>query len=204
MRCFLVTFVLLTACASTTPSLTTAPPFDKTAFLAPEGQAAVVFIQNDKQDRKAVFTVFESDMRCVAKLRGREVQVLPVEPAPYIFYILGYDNTRRIEIYPEAGRTYFVRLHSVQKAVVAAIEITLVRRATQAHRQVRSWLEGARVSNAKDNAECYGMPLDERKNRTQRRLNEANGDWKNADDVTRDRYMLIESDGLTQADIELF
>ena len=204
MRGTLVISTLLVACASTPPSLSTAPPFDKSAFVAPEGQALVVFIQNEKLDRKMVFTVFGSDKRCVAEVGGREAQVLPVDPGPYIFYVLGYNNTRRIELYPEAGRTYFVRLHTVQKPMGAAPEVTLVRRATQTHRHVRYWLEGAMVRHSKDNTECYGMPLDERKNRTQGRLNEANGDWKNADDVTRDRYMLIEKDGLTAADIDLF
>lgn len=203
MRCFLMSSILLAGCA-TTPSLTTAPPFDKSAFVAPEGQAAVVFIQNEKLDRKMFFTIFESDARCVAEVGGREAQILPVEPGPYIFYVLAYNKTRRIELYPEADRTYFVRLYTVQKAVGAAPEVTLVRRATETHRHVRSWLEGAIVTHSKDNADCYGMPLDENRNRTQRRLNEANGDWKNADDIMRDRYMLIEGDGLTAADIELF
>ena len=34
-----------------------------------------------------------------------------------------------------------------------------------------------------DNTKCYGMPLNERTNRTQRRLNEANGNWKSGEDV---------------------
>lgn len=178
--------------------------FDKSVLVAPENGAMVAFIQNDKVDRKMVFTVFESDRRCVAEVGGRQVEVLPLDPEPLIFYVTGYNNTRRIEIYPEAGRTYFVRLHTVQKSMGAAPEVTLVRRATEAHMQLRFWLEGAFVTHALKDEQCYGRPLKERNNRTQRRLNEANAEWKNADDAYRDRYTLIERDGLTAEDIELF
>ena len=181
-----------------------ASAYDKSELIAPEGKALVVFIQNQKVDRKMVFTVFESDKRCVAEVGGREAQLLPVEPAPLIFYVLGYGNTKRVEIYPEAGRTYFVRLHTVDKPMGQAPEVTLVRRATEEHRLLKFRLEGAFVTRSIGGDKCYGRPLDERENRTQRRLNEANGDWKSGGDGYRDRYMLIEKDGLTAQDIALF
>ncbi len=177
---------------------------DKTSFIAPEKMAMVVFIQNEKVDRKMVFTVFESDGRCVAEVGGRQAEVLPVQPEPLILYVTGYNNTNRIEIYPEAGRTYFVRLHTVQKPMGLAPEVTLVRRASEGHMRLRYWLDGAFVTRAQDDGECYGRPLKERKNRTWRRLNEANAEWKNGDDAYRDRYTLTEGDGLTLDDIELF
>lgn len=177
---------------------------DSSSFIAPDGKAAVVFIQNQKTDRKMLFTVFEANKRCVAEVGGRQAQVLVLDPEPLIFYIIGYNNTRRIEIYPEAGRTYFVRLYTVAKPLGPAPEVTLVRRASEEHMRLRFWLDGAFITHAKRNDECYGRPLKERKNRTQRRLNEANAEWKNGDDAYRDRYTLIEGDGLTAADIELF
>lgn len=170
-------------------------------FLAPEGQALVVFIQNQRVDRKMTFTVFGPDKRCVAEVGGREAQVLPTPPGPYLFYVLGYGSTYRIELYMEAGRTYFVRLHTEDKAFGQAPQVTLVRRASESHRLLRYWLDGATVTSTLDNDRCYGRPLKERANRTQRRLNDANAGWKQADDVTRDKYMLIERDGLTPSDI---
>jgi hypothetical protein len=177
---------------------------DKASFVAPENKALVVFIQNEKVDRKMVFTVFGSDRRCVAEVGGRQAEVLPVEPEPLILYVTGYNSTRRVEIYPEAGRTYFVRLYTVQKAMGAVPEVTLVRRGSEDHMQLRFWLDGAFVTRALEDPECYGRPLKERKNRTTRRLNDANADWKNGDDAYRDRHMLIEGDGLTADDVELF
>jgi hypothetical protein len=170
-------------------------------FVAPEGQALVVFIQNQRVDRKMTFTVFGADKRCVAEVGGREAQVLPTPPGPYLFYVLGYGTTYRIELYMEAGRTYFVRLHTVDRPVGRAPAITLVRRASESHKLLRHWLDGASVTRTLDNEGCYGRPLKERANRTQRRLNEANAGWKEADEVTRDKYMLIERDGLTASDI---
>lgn len=181
-----------------------ASAYDKFEFVAPPKKALVVFIQNQKVDRKMVFTVFESDKRCVAEVGGREAQLLPVDPVPHIFYAVGYNNTRRIEIFPEVGRTYFVRLHTVDKAMGPSPEVTLVRRGTEQHRLLKFWLDGALVTHSIGADTCYGKPLKERKNRTQRRLNEGNADWKNGDDADRDRYMLIEQDGLTAEDIALF
>jgi hypothetical protein len=181
-----------------------AAAYDKSEFVAPMGKALVVFVQNKKVDRKMEFTVFDSDKRCVAEVGGREAQVLPVEPAPLLFYVLGYSKTRRIEIFPEVGRTYFVRLHTIDKAMGPAPEVTLVRRGTESHNLLRFWLDGAFVTHSIGEGKCYGKPLQERKGRTQRRLNEGNADWKNGDDAYRDNYTLIERDGLTAEDIALF
>lgn len=170
-------------------------------FLAPKDQAVVVFVQNQRVDRKMTFTVFGADKRCVAEVGGREAQVLPTPPGPYLFYVLGYGTTYRIELYMEAGRTYFVRLHTEDRPVGQAPQVTLVRRASESHRLLRFWLEGANVTSTLDNESCYGRPLQERANRTQRRLNDANAGWKQADDVMRDKYMLIERDGLTPSDL---
>jgi hypothetical protein len=178
--------------------------YDATEFVAPPGKAVVVFVQNQKVDRGMTFTVFESDKRCVAEVGGREAQVLPLEPEPLIFYVLGYNKTRRIEIFPQAGRTYFVRLHTVDKPMGPAPEVTLVRRASEEHKLLKFWLDGAIITHSIGDDRCYGKPMNERKNRTQRRLNEGNADWKNGDDVYRDKYMLIEKDGLTAQDIALF
>lgn len=197
--------LLVTACSQTSLSgagnVTVYQPED---LYAPDDKARIVFIQNNKEDRKMVFTVFESDRRCVAIVGGREAQVLDLFPGPYIFYITGYEQTRRIEIYPEAGRTYFVRLYSVKKAVGSAAEVTPVRRATEEHRLLRFHLDGASLTQATDNKDCYALPLNEPARRTNRRLNEANAQWKNGDDLYRYTYTLIESDGLTHKDLSHF
>jgi hypothetical protein len=193
--------ILLVALAAfAVPSATSA--YDKSAFVAPQGQAMVVFIQNQRVDRKMTFTVFGSDKRCIAEVGGREAQILPTAAGPYVLYVLAYNQTRRIELYMQAGRTYFVRLHTVERPMGSRPEVTLVRRASEQHKLLKHSLEGALLTRTKDNTKCYGMPLKERSNRTQRRLNEANGDWKNADDVIRDEYRLIERDGLTADDID--
>jgi hypothetical protein len=196
---------LVAACSTATLSGTGATTVYKPEqLMAPDDKARIVFLQNRREDRGMVFTVFESDRRCVAIVGGREAQVLDVFPGPYIFFISAYEQNRRIEIYPEAGRTYFVRLHSVERSVGAAAEITVVRRASEEHRLLRYNLEGAILTYATDNEECYALPLAERERRTNRRLNDANAEWNNGDDVYRYRYTLIERDGLTHEDISLF
>lgn len=203
MRQALPISISLALIASATDS-ETARAYDEEAFVAKQGKALVVFIQNEKIDRKMVFTVFGSEKRCIAEVGGREAQVLPLEPGAYIFYVLGYHRTRRIELYTAAGRTYFVRLHTVERPMGQVPEVTLVRRASEEHMALKFHLDDAFVTHALGDDKCYGKPLDERKNRTQRRLNEANADWKNGDDAYRDNYTLIERDGLTRADLELF
>lgn len=198
---FLFSALFLSYALATTPVPVRA--YDKSAFIAPDGQAMVVFIQNQKVDREMSFSVFSSDKRCIAEVGGREAQVLPIAPEPFVFYATGYNKTRRIEIYPEAGRTYFVRLHTVDKPMGPSPEVTLVRRASEEHRLLRFWLDDAFVTHTVGDDKCYGKPLKQRKNRTQRRLNEGNADWKAGDEAYRDKYKLIERDGLTAEDIKL-
>ena len=178
-----------------------ASAYESSSFVAPEGKAMIVFIQNRRADRKMKFTVFGTDRRCVAEVGGREAQILPTPPGPYILYIVGYESTTRVELYIEAGRTYFVRLFTQDRSVASAPQVALVRRTTDEHRQLKYHLDGANVTSALQNTECYGMPLEERSNRTQRRINAANAGWKAANDVTRDQFTLIERDGLTPEDI---
>ncbi len=195
--------IALISAASVAPAAP-AGAYDRVDFLAPEGKARIVFIQNQKVDRKMSFTVFESDKRCVAEVGGKEAQILDVFPGPYIFYVVAYNDARRIELYPMAGRTYFVRLHTIDKPMGAVPEATLVRRESEEHKRLKFYLEGAVVTKARDNNKCYAKPLRERENRTNRYLNEANAEWKNGDDFYRDKYTLIERDGLTSDDISLF
>ena len=178
-----------------------AAAYESSSFVAPEGKAMIVFVQNRRADQKMRFTVFGADKRCVAEVGGREAQILPTPPGPYIFYIVGYESTTRVELYIEAGRTYFVRLFTQDRSVGSAPQVALVRRASDEHRRLKYHLDGANVTHALENKDCYGMPLNERSNRTQRRINSANAGWKAADDITRDRYTLIERDGLTPEDI---
>lgn len=199
---FLSSTLVVLFVATADPGLAAA--YDKFELVAPPKKALVVFVQNQKVDRKMVFTVFESDKRCVAEVGGREAQLLPIDPVPHIFYVTGYNNTRRIEIFPEAGRTYFVRLHTVDRPMGPSPEITLVRRATESHKLLKFWLDGSHITRSIGDDRCYGKPLNERANRTQRRLNEGNADWKQGGDAYRDKYMLIEKDGLTVEDISLF
>ena len=60
--------------------------------------------------------------------------------------------------------------------------------------------EGAFVTRASDDT-CRGKPLKERQNRTQRRINEANADWKNGDELYRFKYKLLREDGLTAEEV---
>ena len=178
-----------------------AAAYESSSFIPPEGKAMIVFVQNRRADRKMKFTVFGTDKRCVAEVGGREAQILPTPPGPYILYTVGYESTIRIELYIEAGRTYFVRLFTHDRSVGSAPQVALVRRASDEHRRLKYHLDGAVVTNALENTDCYGMPLSERSNRKQRRINSANAGWKAADDITRDQYTLIERDGLTPEDI---
>lgn len=200
-----VSVLLVAGCTQTTLSgAGNTTVYKREDLVAPEDKARIVFIQNQKGDRRMVFTVFESDRRCVAVVGGREAQVLDVFPGPYIFYITGFEQTRRVELYPEAGRTYFIRLHSAKRPFGSVAAVTPVRRASEEHRLLRFHLEGANLTRATDNGECYALPLNEREGRTNRRLNEANAEWQNADDAYRAGYTLIEADGLTPKDINLF
>jgi hypothetical protein len=168
-------------------------------FVAPEGLAVIVFIQNLREDRAMKFTVFDLNKQCIAEVGGRQAEVVPIKPGKHTLYITGY-KTHRVEASLAAGRTYFVRLYTVEKIATRASAVTLVQRGSDAYKQFGTWLEGARVVHMSDDP-CSGKPLKERTNRTQKRIDEANADWKEADDAQRADRMLIQLDGLTRTDL---
>ena len=139
----------------------------KAAFVAPEGEAFVVFIQNTRSDRSMHFIVFDPDKKCVAEVRGREAEIVPMKPGKHTLYVAAYNN-HRIDVDLVAGRTYFIRLHSVEKFATRVSHVTPVQRGTDSYKQLRTWLQGATPVHA-DEDPCQGKPLKERANRTQRR-----------------------------------
>jgi hypothetical protein len=171
----------------------------KSPFLAPEGEALVVFIQNLHEDRATSFIVFDANKQCVAEVRGREAEVIPMKPGKHTLYVAAYNN-HRIDIDLVAGRTYFIRLFSIEKVMTRVSEVTPVQRGTTSYKLLKSWLEGARVVHGSDDP-CRGKPLKERTKRTQKRLNEANADWKNGDQLYRYEYTLLKEDGLTAEEL---
>lgn len=177
-----------------------AAAYDKSELVAPEGEALVVFIHNEHDDRALTFVVFDPSKQCVAEVEGRSAEVIPMKPGVYMFYVTGSD-TRRIELDLEAGRTYFIQLHSVERFATRVLKVTPVLRGTDSYRQLKMWLEGARVSHARDDR-CRGKPLKERAKRTQHRMNEANADWKAGDDAYRGRHIMLKEDGLTANEID--
>lgn len=171
----------------------------KSPFLAPEDGALVVFIQNLPDDRAISYVVFDPDKKCVAEVGGRTAEVIPMKPGSYTFYVSAY-HTRRIELRLAAGRTYFIRLSSVEKFATRIADVTLVQRGTDSYKLVKTWLKGATVVHGSDDR-SRGKPLQERTNRTQRRINEANADWKNGDELFRFKYKLLEEDGFTAKEV---
>ena len=176
-----------------------AAAYDKSAFVAPAEEALVVFIQNLREDRTMSYVIFDPDRQCVAEVGGRQALVVPMKPGQYMFYVAGY-NVHRIELDLEAGRTYFVRFYSVEKVTTRVSNVTLVQRGDQSYKQLKSWLEGATVNHARDDR-CRGKPLQERPKRTQKRINEANANWKNGDELYRFKYKLLKEDGLTPEEV---
>jgi len=171
----------------------------KSAFVAPEEGALVVFIQNAPDDRAMNYIVFDADKQCVAEVGGREAEVIPMNPGRHTLYVAAYNN-HRIDLDLVAGRTYFIRLFSIEKFATRVSEVTPVQRGTDSYKLVKTWLKGATVIHASDDP-CRGKPLKERANRTQRRLNEANADWKNGDELYRFKYKLLREDGLTAEEV---
>jgi hypothetical protein len=178
-----------------------AAPYDRADFVPPEGQALIVFIQNLKPDEKMTFTVFDPDKVCVAEVGGREIDIVPTKPGGYTYYVTGFNKTRRIDIDLEAGRTYFIRLFTNERPMTRVPDVELVRRASDSYLQLKFWMENAFVTHAKDDT-CRGKPLKERANRTQKRINEANADWKSGDDAHRAHYTLHRRDGLIEKDLD--
>lgn len=176
-------------------------PYEKADFVAPKDQAVVVFIQNLKPDEKMTFTVFDPDKICVAEVAGRELDIVPTKPGAYTYYVTGFNKTSRIDVDLEAGRTYFIRLFTRERPMTRVPDVELVRRATDSYMQLKFWMEDAFVTHAADDA-CRGKPLKERANRTQKRINEANADWKGGDDAYRARHTLDRRDGLVEKDLE--
>ena len=192
-----VMLISLLVTASVVPRLTAAD--NRLEFVAPEELAVVVFIQNVYEDRAMNFTVFDLNKQCIAEVGGRQAEVVPIKPGKHTLYITGY-KTHRVEASLAAGRTYFVRLYTVDKTATRASAVTLVQRGSDAYKQFGTWLEGARVAHVSDDP-CSGKPLKERTNRTQRRIDQANADWKEADDAQRADRMLIQLDGLTRTEL---
>lgn len=169
-------------------------------FIAPEDLAVIVFVQNLREDRGMDFTVFDLNKRCIAEVGGRQAEVVPVKPGKHTLYITGY-KTHRVDASLAAGRTYFVRVYTVDKISTRASAVTLVQRDSDAYKELGTWLNGARVTHVSDDS-CSGEPLKERTNRTQRRIDQANADWKEGDDAQRADRMLIQLDGLTRSELK--
>jgi hypothetical protein len=187
--------LVLVALASAGP----AAADNKSAFVAPKDGALIVFIHNLPEDRHTTYIVFDLNKQCIAEVRGRQAEVIPMTPGSHTLYVYGYNN-HRIDLELVPGRTYFIRLFSIEKFATRVSEVTPVQRGTKSYKLVRTWLDGARVTSA-DGDPCRGKPLKERENRTQRRINEANADWKNGDDLFRFKHKLLKEDGLTPEEV---
>jgi hypothetical protein len=190
-----VLFALLLAAFEALWSPGAAAADEQAAFVAPAGEALVVFIQNDRDDRKMTFLVFDPSRECVASLGGRQAELVPMKPGKYTFYVSAY-NARRIEIDLETGRTYFIRVYSRDRFATRATEVTPARRGTDSYKEWRTWLAGAIVTHARDD-QCRGKPLEGRSKRIQKSIMEADVDWKDGDEAFRDKYTLRKDDGLT-------
>jgi len=75
--------------------------------------------------------------------------------------------------------------------------VTPVQRGTQSCKLVKTWLDGARVIEASQN-QCHGKAL---KERTKRRMNEANAEWHMSEASYRARYSLRKEDGFTAEEL---
>ena len=176
-----------------------AAAYESADFVAPENEARVVFLQNLYEDRAESFIVFDANRQCVAEVGGRQAEVIPMKPGKYTLYIASFRN-QRIELDLAAGRSYFIRINSVAKTSNRATEVTLVQRRTESFKLLKTWLQGVRVTHGRDD-QCRGKPLKERKNRTVRRIVDADAQWKRGDEIYRYRYMLLKEDGLTPAEV---
>ena len=171
----------------------------KSAFVAPKDVALVVFIQNAPDDRAMSYIVFDADKQCVVEVGGREAEVIAMNPGRHTLYVAAYNN-HRIDLDLVAGRTYFIRLFSIEKIATRVSDVMPVQRGTDSYKLLKTWLDGARVIQGIDDP-CRGKPLKERSNRTQKRINEANADWKNGDELYRFNYRLLKEDGLTAEEV---
>jgi hypothetical protein len=189
----------LSACSAVaTPQ--TASAYDKSEFVAPADAALVVFIQNVREDQTMTYTVFDLNGQCIAAVGGRQAKVVPMPAGKHTIYIAGYRN-HRIDMKLMAGRTYFIRLYSIEKVAHRVSDVTPVQRGTESYKSVKTWLRGANVTHLRDDR-CTGKPLDERKNKTVRRLNDANAAWKKGDELYHFKYSLLPDDGFTAKEVD--
>jgi len=191
----MLSFSLLLVTLGTLGPLAHAAADEFSPFVAPEGQALVVLIQNERNDRGTTFVVFDPDKKCVASVGGRTAEIVPMNPGKYTLYVSAY-NTRRIELDLAAGRTYFVRIYARDRFATRVTEATPVHRGSAAYMRLKTWLDGAMVTHSHDD-QCVGKPLDKRRDRTQKKIMEANVDWKDGDDAFRAQYTLSKDDGLS-------
>lgn len=146
------------------------------------------------------FLVFEADRTCVAEVGGREARVVPMEPGTHRLYVSGY-KTERIELTLEAGRTYFVRLYTVQRTMARKSEVTLVRRGSSSYMELRNSLDGAYITHPSHDR-CWGKPLRERKNRTARRIVEGDADWNDGGSAYQAEHTLAPDEGFAAEELE--
>jgi len=198
----LVTFAALVAlaAAATFTAPRSAAAYDNSELVASGGNALVVFIQTLREDQTMTYTVFDMNMQCVAAVGGRQAKVVPMPAGRHTIYVAGYNN-HRIDMTLMAGRTYFIRLYSMEKFAHRGSDVTPVQRGTESYKHVKTWLRGASITHLRDDR-CTGKPLDERKNKTVRRLNDANAAWKNGDELFHFKYSLIADDGFTAKELE--
>lgn len=175
---------------------------DTSAFVAPDDGALLVFVQTERIQDSSDFIVFDTKGICLATLGPRQSEVLRMKPGRYTLFVSDASNQSsfRLELALAAGRTYFVRLYSVNKYGWTAPQLATVQRGSNAYKGLKTWLDQADVTYAHDD-QCRGKPADKRSNRTQRRINEANADWKHEGDEYRRGLILIESDGLTATEV---
>ncbi|MDH4283163.1 MAG: hypothetical protein OEV36_10965 [Myxococcales bacterium] len=195
-----ISFVLVAMLSLAPPaSPSTAAAYDASAFVAPNEEALVVFIHNLRDDERAEYVVFDPEKTCVASVGGRQAEVVPMKPGRYTLYVAGY-NTVRIELDLDAGRTYFVRIHSVDRFATRVSDVTPARRGTDSYKEIKTWLSGAQVALGSDDP-CRGKPLDKKLRRVQKGIHEANADWKAGDDAYRAKYTMHKEDGLTPTEV---
>ncbi|MFW2390006.1 MAG: hypothetical protein ACN4G0_16835 [Polyangiales bacterium] len=197
-----VTFAVLVALAAAATFMAprSAAAYDSSELVASGGNAMVVFIQTLREDETMTYTVFDMNMQCVAAVGGRQAKAVPMPAGRHTIYIAGYNN-HRIDMTLMAGRTYFIRLYSTEKFATRVSDVTPVQRGTESYKHVKTWLRGANITHLRDDR-CTGKPLDERKNKTVRRLNDANAAWKNGDELFHFKYSLIADDGFTAKEVE--
>ena len=176
-----------------------AAAYDKADLVAPEDTALVVFIQNLNRDDDEVFVVFDPDKECIAKVRGHKAEVVPMPPGKRTLYVTSY-NTIRVELDLEAGRSYFIRLHTKDTGMWRPSEVTVLRGRMDTG-LLKRVLEGVEVVHVRDDP-YSGKPVKERAKLTQKRIDHANKDWNDGDGEYRTRHTVYKSDGLTKEDVD--